>query len=58
MDIFAIREQAFREIQADPVLWKQWNEALSEYARQVMLSERIYYIGLDEGLSNPGNYGV
>jgi hypothetical protein len=48
MDIRSIKEQAFKAIQEDPVLWKQWNEVRWQEDRYNMLFEMVYDIAWDE----------
>lgn len=58
MDIRLICEQAFRNIQSDPDLWKQWNQAKEQAERNAMMFEQVYRLGVKEGLENPYDYGI
>lgn len=46
-----IREQAFRVIQKDPELWKQWHQCLDEWDRANMLIEQAYLLGTTQAVS-------
>jgi hypothetical protein len=48
MDIRSIKEKAFKAIQKDPVLWKEWNEVRTQEERDNMLFEQVYQIGWED----------
>ena len=49
MDIRKIRDQAFQNIQSNPVLWRAWCEAKTESERTDLLMEQAYSIGQEAG---------
>jgi hypothetical protein len=54
MDIRSIREQAFKVIQNNPMLYKQWHEVRSQEERDDMIMEQVYHIGWDDALAGRG----
>ena len=47
-----IKTLAFRQIQADPVLYKAWCEALTYEQRTMMLVEQAYELGRERGYND------
>ena len=49
MNIREKMDQAFRNIQSNPELWKAWNEAKHRFERDQMMAEQVYHIGYAAG---------
>jgi len=49
MNIADKRDQAFRNIQANPELWKAWNECHTQQDRDLILSQALWDMAYDEG---------
>ena len=44
--------QAFRNIQSDPTLWRAWNDCLTQGDRDAMLSEALWNLAYSEALAD------
>ena len=56
MDIREKMEQAFKTIQASPVLYKAWNDCKTQQDRDVMMAQELWDLafqaGYEEGYSD------
>jgi len=61
--MLTLRDQAFRKIQKDAQLWKQWHECKTEHDRELLMTwavfEIVYDRGYDDGFLDyeRGNHG-
>lgn len=47
-----LRDQAFRKIQGDVQLWKQWHECRTENDREIMMTWAIFEIVHERGFED------